>query len=379
MTLNETLAQLVAINSVSAKSNLEIVDYLAKRCEDIGFQVKRFPYLDHNGVEKVNLIAITGTSFNTKPKVTLALVGHTDTVPFDPNWQDALTLTEREGKLYGRGACDTKAFIAAALSAVEKVGLRSLKQPLALIFTADEEIGLIGAKRLAEAKAIEVSYAIVGEPTSLQPMRGGKGYCLAEVTIKGREAHSAYPALGQSAIAGAARLISRLEDLSEQLHADTHPLFDPPQTTINVGLIQGGTAKNVIPGECRFTLEWRPIPGQGPDRLLNLLSAAIAEEKTSQPELDFKVDASRTDGGFETAADSTLVKLLEGLTRLPSGTVAFGTEAAQLTQLGAESVVLGPGDIRVAHRTGEFVPIDELQKCAEILAHAIESLCIPAS
>ena len=375
MTLQETLAQLVAINSVSAKSNVEIVDYLAKRSEAIGFQVKRFPYVDDQGVEKFNLIAIAGTSFDSKPKVTLALVGHTDTVPFDPNWQHALTLTEQEGKLYGRGACDTKAFIAAALSAVEMVGLQSLKQPLALIFTADEEIGLLGAKRLAEAQAIEVSYAIVGEPTSLRPMRGGKGYCLAEVSVKGREAHSAYPALGQSAIAGAARLITRLEDVAEQLRADTHPLFDPPQTTINVGLIHGGTAKNVIPGECRFTLEWRPIPGQGPERLLDLLASAIVEEKKSLPELDFKVDASRTDGGYETPADSTLVKLLEGLTGLPSGTVAFGTEAAQLTQLGAESVVLGPGDIRVAHRTGEYVPIEELQKCAEILARAIEILC----
>ncbi len=379
MTVQETLSELVAINSVSAKSNVDIVEFLAQRCEAIGFQVKRFPYVDDKGVEKVNLIAVAGTSFETKPKVRLALVGHTDTVPFDPNWQDALKLIEQQGKLYGRGACDTKAFIAAALSAVELVGLQSLKQPLALIFTADEEIGLIGAKRLAESKAIEVSYAIVGEPTSLRPMRGGKGYCVAEVTIRGREAHSAYPALGQSAITGAARLISRLEDVAEQLRADTHPLFDPPQTTINVGLIQGGTAKNVIAGECRFTLEWRPIPNQGPDRLLNLLSSAIAEEEKSQPELDFKVDASRTDTGFETAADSTLVKLLEELSGLGSGTVAFGTEAAPLTQLGAESVVLGPGDIRVAHRTGEFVPIDQLQKCVEILAHAIESLCIPAS
>ena len=379
MTVQETLSDLVALNSVSARSNAGIVAYLARRCEALGFSLKRFPYVDDKGVEKINLIAITGTSFDSRPKVNLALVGHTDTVPFDPNWQDALTLTEQEGKLYGRGACDTKAFIASALSAVEMVGLPSLKQPLALIFTADEEIGLIGAKRLAEAKAIEVNYAIVGEPTSLQPMRGGKGYCLAEVTIRGREAHSAYPALGQSAIAGAARLVTRLEDVAEQLRADTHPLFDPPQTTINVGLIQGGTAKNVIPGECRFTLEWRPIPGQGPERLLDLLASAIAEEKKSQPELNFKVDASRTDGGYETAADSTLVKLLEGLTGLPSGTVAFGTEAAQLTQLGAESVVLGPGDIRVAHRTGEFVPIQELQKCAEILACAIESLCKAAA
>ncbi len=379
MTVQETLSELVAINSVSARSNVEIVDYLERRCEAIGFQTKRFPYVDDKGVEKVNLIAIAGTSFDTKPKVTLALVGHTDTVPFDPKWAGALKLTEEDGKLYGRGACDTKAFIAAALAAVEVVGIQSLKQPVALIFTADEEIGLIGAKRLAEAKAIEAKYAIVGEPTSLRPMRGGKGYCLAEVTVKGREAHSAYPALGHSAIAGAARLVTRLEDVADKLRAETHPSFDPPQTTINVGLIQGGTAKNVIPGECRFTLEWRPIPGQGPDRLLDLLTSAIAEENKTHPDLDFLVDASRTDGGFETSSDSTLVKLLEGLTGLPSGTVAFGTEAAQLTQLGAESVVMGPGDIRVAHRTGEFVPSDELEKCAEILAKAMESLCVPAS
>ena len=379
MTAQKILSELVAINSVSAKSNVEIVEYVEQRCVALGFQLRRFPYVDDKGVEKVNLVAIAGTTFESTPKVTLALVGHTDTVPFDPNWGDALILTEQEGKLYGRGACDTKAFIAAALSAVERVGIHSLKQPIALIFTADEEIGLIGAKHLAEAKAIKASYAIVGEPTSLRPMRGGKGYCLAEVTVKGREAHSAYPALGQSAIAGAARLINRLEGVANHLSLETHPLFDPPQTTLNVGLIQGGTAKNVIPGECRFTLEWRPIPGQGPDRLLDLLSSAISEEKKLQPELEFKVNASRTDGGYETSADSTLVKLLERLTGLESGTVAFGTEAAQLTELGAESVVLGPGDIRVAHRTGEFVPINELQKCAEFLARAIESLCLPSS
>ena len=377
MDVKETLSDLVAINSVSAKSNVEIVDYLARRCEALGFQVKRFPYVDDKGVDKVNLIAIAGASFEAEPKVSLALVGHTDTVPFDQNWDGALKLTEHEGKLYGRGACDTKAFIAAALSAVETVRLESLKQPLALIFTADEEVGLIGAKRLAEARAIEVSYAIVGEPTSLRPMRGGKGYCLAEVTVKGREAHSAYPALGQSAIAGAARLVTRLQDIAHQLSAETHALFDPPQTTLNVGLIQGGTAKNVIPGECRFTLEWRPIPGQGPERLLDLLEATIDDERKMNPDLEIVVDASRTDGGFETSGESTLVKLLERLSGLEAGTVAFGTEAAQLTQLGAESVVLGPGDIRVAHRTGEFVPIDELQKCAEILAQAIQTLCVP--
>jgi acetylornithine deacetylase len=197
MTTQETLADLVAIDSVSTRSNVEIVDYLSHRCEALGFQIKRLPYRDDKGVEKINLIAISGADFSgAPPQVELALVGHTDTVPYDSNWSEALQLNEREGKLFGRGACDTKAFIAAALAAVEGVDRESLARPLALIFTADEEIGLIGAKRLAESRAVRVRYAIVGEPTSLRPMHAGKGYCLAEIKVTGREAHSAYPQLG---------------------------------------------------------------------------------------------------------------------------------------------------------------------------------------
>jgi acetylornithine deacetylase len=375
MTVQDTLAQLVAIDSVSSRSNAEIVDYLARRCEAIGLGVKQFPYTDAGGVEKINLIALSSAEFSDRTKVELALVGHTDTVPYDPNWKDALQLTEHEGKLFGRGACDTKAFIAASLTAIESIELEKLRRPLALIFTADEEIGLIGAKRLAEARAILPRYAIVGEPTSLRPMRAGKGYCLAEVTIKGREAHSAYPALGSSAIFGAARLISAIENIAAKLKAEQHSSFDPAYTTLNVGLVHGGTAKNVIAGECRFTLEWRPIPAQDPKRLLNLLAEAIDEEKSRDPEFICEVDAARADEGFETAPDSILVTMLEALTGNEAGTVAFGTEAAQMTELGAEAVVLGPGNIRVAHRTGEFVPIDELQQCVTILAKAVEQVC----
>ncbi|HEV7684042.1 MAG TPA: acetylornithine deacetylase [Pyrinomonadaceae bacterium] len=375
MTVQKTLAELVAIDSVSARSNSEIIDYLAQRCEAIGLTVKRFPYTDANGVAKLNLLALTGAEFSDKPEVELALVGHTDTVPYDPNWQEALRLTERDAKLFGRGACDTKAFIAATLTAVEAVALKNLRRPIALVFTADEEIGLIGAKRLADARALHARYAIVGEPTSLQPMRAGKGYCLAEVTIKGREAHSAYPSLGSSAVFGAARLIASIEALAVKLEVEQHAAFDPAFTTLNVGLVHGGSAKNVIPGECRFTLEWRPIPGQDPQRLLDLLERAIDEQKNRDPEFVCEVDAARADEGFETAPDSTLVTLLEELTGNAAGTVAFGTEAAQLTDLGAEAVVLGPGNIRVAHRTGEFVPIPELEACVKILQQAIERLC----
>lgn len=376
MSVKETLADLVAIDSVSSRSNVDVTDYLARRCEAVGLSVNKFSYPDANGVEKVNLVALSGTdSSSTCPPVELALVGHTDTVPYDPNWREALQLTERDGKLFGRGSCDTKAFIAAMLTAVEMIDRGSLSRPLALVFTADEEIGLIGAKRLAEARALRARYAIVGEPTSLRPMRAGKGYCLAEIKITGREAHSAYPQLGRSAVFGAARLISALESIAKKLEDEQHPAFDPAYTTLNVGLVQGGTAKNVIAGECRFTLEWRTIPGQAPERLLELLQAAIEAEKRRDPEFSCEVDAARADAGFETSAGSEVVALLEELTGNSAGTVAFGTEAAQLTELGAEAVVMGPGDIRVAHRTGEFVPIAELEACVKILQQSIERLC----
>jgi acetylornithine deacetylase len=375
MNPQQTLAELVAIDSVSARSNAEIVEYLTRRCEAMNFQTQRFPYRDEAGIEKINLVALKGAAFSDDLNIELALVGHTDTVPYDPNWTEATNLTERDGKLYGRGSCDTKGFIAAALSAVESIDLTRLNKPVALIFTADEEIGLRGAKHLAEIKPFRVRYSIVGEPTSLQPIRAGKGYSLAEVVVRGREAHSAYPALGASAIFRAARLINRLESIAEQLRENRHPSFDPPFTTLNVGVIRGGSAKNVLAGECRFTLEWRPIPTQPSDHVLHLFNAAIQEEQRADPDFTCEVEANRADSGFETAPGSRLITLLEKATGRESGTVAFGTEGAQMRALGSEPVVIGPGDIREAHRTGEFVPVRELETCTEILQQAVRELC----
>jgi acetylornithine deacetylase len=375
MTVEETLAELVQIDSVSAHSNAGVISYLSARAQTLGFRVQHLPYTDERGVEKVNMIAIAGPDAG-KMEAELAIVGHTDTVPFDPAWTDALKLTEREGKLYGRGACDTKGFIAAALAAVAETDLRKLRRPLALVFTADEEVGCLGAKRLADARALHARYSIVGEPTSLQPMRAGKGYCLAEITIGGREGHSAYPALGASAIFRAARLIRRIEQIAEDLKADRLAEFEPPHTTLNVGLIHGGTAKNIIPGECRFTLEWRPLPGQAPSHVLDLINAAISDEKARDADFDCSLDVIRLDEGMQTAADSALVRFLEKASAREAGTIAFGTEAPQMSELGAEAVVFGPGDIRVAHRTGEFVPVEELHRCVQVLAQAVEHFCL---
>jgi acetylornithine deacetylase len=181
--------------------------------------------------------------------------------------------------------------------------------------------------------------------------------------------------LGASAIFRAARLVTRLEVIAGNLKEQLHPAFDPPFTTLNIGLIRGGSAKNVLPGECRFTLEWRPIPTQPSSHVLNLVKAAIADEQRNDPDFECECYATRADFGFETAADSPLISLLEQATGIESGTVAFGTEAAQMMALGSEPVVIGPGDIREAHRTGEFVPIAELEKCAEVLKLAITRLC----
>jgi acetylornithine deacetylase len=206
-------------------------------------------------------------------------------------------------------------------------------------------------------------------------MRAGKGYCLAEIIVHGREAHSAYPHLGSSAIFRAARLVGRIETIATELHSDSRPDFDPPYTTLNVGLINGGSAKNILAGECRFTLEWRTIPGQPSDYLLQLIQNAISDLQKDNPDFNCEVNASRADESFETSADSELVAFLSEASGKEPGTIAFGTEAPSMIALGAEPVVFGPGDIRVAHRTGEFVPIGELNDCVRILARAIKNFC----
>ena len=371
----QILDDLVRFDSVSSRSNVQIISYLAARAESLGLCARMFPYTDESGVKKFNLVCVPPAVDADRMEVELALVGHTDTVPYDPAWADALALTEREGKLYGRGACDTKGFIAAALAAVGQFEPARLGRPLALVFTADEEVGCLGAKRLAESGALSARYAVVGEPTSLQPMRAGKGYCLAEVRVGGQEGHSAYPALGASAIFRAARLIERIERVAERLRDEPHAAFDPPYTTLNVGRISGGTAKNIIPGECRFTLEWRPVPGQAASHAVELIQAEVDSLRAAEPGFDCRVDILRLDEGMETSADSPLVREFETLSGREAGTVAFGTEAPQLIEMGAQAVVFGPGSIRTAHRTGEFVPAAELEACVDILARAIEKFC----
>jgi len=378
MRAKELLSKLVAFDSTSHLSNTDVVDFLAGHVRSLGFEIKLHAVNDDHGIEKINLVATAGPSARNKgaSERGLAFVGHTDCVPYDPEWKDALRLVEKEGRLYARGAADTKGFIAAAVAAVEEIDLASLTRPLSLVFTHDEELGCLGAKRLVKDKAVSASYAIVGEPTSLRPIRAQKGYCLAEITLHGKEGHSAYPDVGINAIFRAARLLTRIEGIAVKLKEENDPAFSPPYTTLNVGKIDGGKAKNIIAGRCTFMLEWRPIPGQDVEavyeRVVDAAEALHKEDRTFECEFELL----RKDGGNATRPDSALVKFLEEATGFESGTVSFGTEAPEMAELGAEPVVCGPGDIKVAHRTGEFVPMLELGRAVEIYQQAIKRFCI---
>lgn len=370
MELVPLLRALVAIDSTSHRSNLPVLDLLEDEARRLGFETRRARWVDEGGTEKGNLVCRRGPDAPGG----LALVGHTDCVPFDPEWKEALSGAERDGRIWGRGAADTKGFLAAALAAAARAS--APRHPLALVFTADEEIGCLGAKRLLAEGRVHPRHAIVGEPTRLTPIRAHKGYCAVEVIVQGVEGHSAYPDVGASAIHAFGRLWADVERIGDELGREGDPAFAPPHTTWNVGVVEGGKARNIIAGECRFTYEWRPLPGQDPRRALRLLEEACGRlEAASGGRLTVTIAPLRTDAAAVTPAEAEIVRFLEAESGNRADTVPFGTELPEVIGMGAEACVFGPGDIRVAHRTGEHVEIAELERAAAILTRAIERFC----
>jgi acetylornithine deacetylase len=332
---------------------------------------REVPYIDAVGVEKVNLIAAPPGQDVAVREVDLAFLCHTDTVPYSNNWLQALQPTLHGQMLHGCGACDVKGFLACLLTAVVSKDATWLKG-LRIVLTADEEVGCIGSKRLIAADSLRPQRLVVGEPTSLRAARAGKGYCLAGVTIHGREAHSALPAQGVSAIYAAAHLVSALEELSRQLAAETHPFFEPPFTTLNVGTIEGGSAKNIIPGRTDLLVEWRPIPGSSPDRVPTAIRAMMERLERQYPGLRGSLNILRQQAAFETAVDSPLVKLVERVTGQPATSISFGSEASDWSTAAKEVVVFGPGDMRTAHSDRECVSIPELTTAVQAISSMMQ-------
>ena len=373
--VRQLLMDLVAIPSVSSATNQPVIDYVYGCLDPLRWTLDSYGYVDSAGIRKTNLIAITKNAVGHHAELTF--VCHTDTVPFEASWGEAVHPVIRDERIFGRGSCDVKGFLACALAATEGVDLASLTMPLAIVLTADEEVGCVGAKRLAAQMAFSTRYMIIGEPTQLRPIRAGKGYALGTITVRGKEAHSAFPDEGRSAIYDAARVILELEQLGRDLQSQRDSAFDPPFTTLNVGLISGGTAKNIVPGECRLTVEWRPIPGGNADRVPDSIRGLLSSVAKSTPGFEARFEVIRSDPAFAPSATERLTGLLSDLTGNEAGTIAFGSEAAHLRGLTSEAVVFGPGDMTVAHKTGEFVPVADLEKCVEYLRRTIVSICAP--
>jgi len=374
--VTEILLDLIAIPSVSSVSNRPVIDYACQRLTPSQWDIRTFPYTDPNGIEKVNLVAAPKRLFQNQddiPNVELALVCHTDTVPYPDDWPEAVHPRVMNGRVYGRGACDVKGFLACILAVV---GNREVsEQSLAVVLTADEEIGCVGAKRLLGEKRLYARNAVVGEPTQLRPVVAGKGYALGEIVVRGKAAHSAFPQAGRSAILDAATLIDSIHKIGLRAATERQEGFDPPFTTVNIGTISGGTAKNIVPAECRFLVEWRPVPGQNERWIADLIGEELARAQSQDPGLQATFKPIRIQSGFETDPQSKLVEELERLSGNSSVAVAFGTEAPYLKKLGAETVVFGPGDMKTAHSVEENVPVEDLERCVGILKELVQRIC----
>lgn len=362
----EHLTDLIRMPSNSAVSNRPVIQYAADVLHRHGWTTRALPYRDAQQVEKTNLIAAPPGQGVSSRDADLVLMCHTDTVPFAPDWDRALDSHIADGLLHGCGSCDVKGFLACILSAASSE--QRFLDGLRIVLTADEEIGCIGAGHLIADNVLRPHRMIIGEPTSLHPARAGKGYCLAEVTVIGKEAHSAHPGEGVSAIYHAARLIAAIEKLASQLATEQINFSHPAHTTINIGTIEGGTAKNIVPGICRFQLEWRPIPGKLTDAVLDSVTSIVTDLRRADPAFLAEVRALRQQPGFETPAQSPLVRQIESLAARTAVSIPFGSEASLFASIADEIIVFGPGDMRTAHSNRECVPIAELEEATRVLS-----------
>jgi acetylornithine deacetylase len=368
--------EFVAFDTVSTRPNEPLCARLDDLLQGLGGHTERILSPDHEG--QVNLLA----RFGPDRPGGLAFAGHTDTVPWDGTMR-ATTAPERDGRrLYGRGTCDMKGAIASmivAAHAVGRDGLRGLNKPLWMAFTFEEEIGCHGAKLLDAVRPLPVDHIVIGEPTGLRPVTRHKGYVVGRVEVSGVPCHSSDPTQGASAIHGAARAVDALLAMAEGWRSQTVEGFEPPWPSLNVGILQAGTARNVVPDRASFTVEMRPMPGQRPEDLFDAVEVAVAAAVATVPgvqPLGWRLERVESNEPLGTAEDAPLVAWLTEQTGRSPGSVPFYTEAAILARKGATSCVCGPGEIAQAHRVDEYVDLDALEEAAILYRGAIEQFCL---
>jgi acetylornithine deacetylase len=372
----DMLATLVGFDTTSAKSNLALIGFVQD-------------YLDGHGIastlvtsedgEKANLYATIGEGAGG-----IGLSGHSDCVPVaGQKWtSDPFTLTKRDGKFYGRGTCDMKGFIACVLASVPLFKSRALKEPIHIIVSYDEEVGCAGVRPLIAQLGADLPRpraVIIGEPTSMTVIDAHKRIDVYRTKITGKEAHSSLPSLGVNAISVAAKLIGEIDRMAETSAAtENDPRFEPPYSTMSVGVIEGGTAANIVPQHCAFRWQVRSLPDTALDAPRDL--AAFAE--TLLPKMrDVAKDAAiETEGqtsvpAFTAAPKSDAVALALALTGANrTSAVSYATEAGLFEQAGCPAVVCGPGDIAQAHAADEYVSIAQIEACLKFLEDLADRL-----
>ena len=373
----QQLNQLVATPSVSStdpvwdQGNREVIDLLAGWLEGMGFSTE-IQEVNEDG-SKANLIATLGSGPGG-----LVLAGHTDTVPFDEGrWQsNPLGITERDNRLYGLGSTDMKGFFPLALAAASEFIDASLQQPLILLATADEESSMNGARALAAAGRPRARAAIIGEPTSLTPVRMHKGIMMEAVRVTGKAGHSSNPSLGNSALEGIHVVMGDLMQYRQQLRDRfSNDLFKVAFPTLNLGCIHGGDSPNRICGRAELHFDLRMTPGNDNASVRAEIAARVAKI-AEQHALDIELSSLIQDvAPFEQSADSELVQLAEKLTGHRAEAVAFATEAPFLQQMGMETIVMGPGSIDRAHQPDEYLELEQIAPCINLLQQFIRHYC----
>ncbi len=370
------LGRLVGFDSTSRESNLPLADFICDYLERPGVRIARNPSAD---ARKTNLLIQIGP----EGREGLTLSGHMDVVPAEEaEWQsDPFRLKDEGERLVGRGTADMKGFLALAMNRLAALEPPTVKHPLALLFTYDEEIGTLGARRFTESwtgTAAMPQDVIVGEPTSLRIVRLHKGMLRLRLGFVGVAAHSGFPHLGRSAIEPAARAIVSLSQLRRALENERPPngehFPEVPFTALNVGTVNGGSAANVIPDRCVIELGIRLLPGTKAEVVAERVRETVQQ---ALPEESFSLELVSESPAMMLEADADIHHSLCALVgQRESLGVAFATDAGWLQRVGFRCLLFGPGDIKVAHRANEFVPVAEFRRAAGLLEDIVRRRCL---
>ena len=380
----DMIRRLVAFDTTSRNSNLELIHWIRDYLAGLGIE-SRLVYDEGGG--KANLYATLGP--DDRPGI--ALSGHTDVVPVDgQDWQtDPWRVAERDGRLYGRGTADMKSFLAVALAMAPEFLERGLKTPIHLVFSYDEEVGCVGVRRLLEVlrdMPIRPAACIVGEPTEMKVVVAHKGKKSVRCRVRGFECHSSLAPRGVNAIEYAAEVIAYLRRMAQRIAAEgaSDPDYDIPHTTVHTGVVQGGTALNIVPKDCSFDFEFRYLPGDDPEALFDEVRRFAERElepamRAVAPETGFSWEEISAFPGLDTPTDAEIVGLAKALSGSnATGKVAFGTEAGLFQSIGIPAIICGPGSIDQAHKPDEFVSLEQVALCERFLRRLMDRVCVPA-